>query len=308
MKKVSKLILLFFVMLSSVGLALPPKVVVTIKPIDSLVVGIMENVGSPSLLLPDFASPHTYALRPSDARLLKDAEVVIWVGAELETFLEKPLQSLSQQARKVSLLTLPHITLYPYRSKSKGHQASETNLEHPAHQGLDPHIWLSVENARHIVIGISKILQEMDPENALSYQKNTKSVLARLDNLDKELAQIVEPVHSQPFLVFHDGYQYFEKAYRLNSLGSINANPGSPLSAKGLKAAQDKIKENNIQCLFTELEFSEVKLTVFQEMKTVHLGVLDPLGALQPTGKDAYFNLMRKMAKSLSGCLQTQSS
>ena len=67
-----------------------PKVVTSIKPLHSLVSGVMKGVGEPYLLIKGVASPHTFSLKPSDARELERARVIFWVGDVLAPGLERP--------------------------------------------------------------------------------------------------------------------------------------------------------------------------------------------------------------------------
>src|SRR5690349_14828972 len=92
-----------------------PDVVVSIKPIHSLVAGVMAGVGEPQLIVAGSSSPHVYSLRPSDARKLERAQLVFWVGPILEGFLEKPLASLADKAEIVELDRSPSVALLPAR-------------------------------------------------------------------------------------------------------------------------------------------------------------------------------------------------
>jgi zinc transport system substrate-binding protein len=92
-----------------------PQVVVSIKPIHSLVASIMKGVGEPSLVVEGAASPHTYTLKPSNARALEHADLVFWVGHGLEAFLEKPLEALAGKAKVVELEDAPGLTKLPFR-------------------------------------------------------------------------------------------------------------------------------------------------------------------------------------------------
>ena len=79
-------------------------VVASIKPVHSLVAAVMDGVGTPALIVDGAGSPHTYSLKPSQARELEKADVVFWVGHQVESFLEKPLEAIASKAKTVELL------------------------------------------------------------------------------------------------------------------------------------------------------------------------------------------------------------
>lgn len=307
-----------------------PKVVASIQPIHSLVAGVMSGVAEPALLVKGGGSPHSYALRPSEAQALNDAQVIFWVGEGLETFLEKPLETLGEGARIVELIDAPGVKRIEYgdhdHDHDHGHEHGEHDHDdhdhddHEAHEdhasghdhdhdhdhgAFDPHIWLDTENALVMVDAIHNALAEADPANAESYGMNAERLSARLRALDHNLHEMLEPVEGKPFVVFHDAYQYFEDRYHLNKVSAITINPERKPGASHLKEVQDKIAESGAACVFAEPQFQpKVVDTVIQGMD-VKKGVLDPLGAALEPGEDAYFKLMEGLANSLTDCLNS---
>lgn len=124
-----------------------PQVVASIKPVHSLVAGVMQGVGEPHLLVRGGASPHTYVMRPSDARALQAADVVVWVGEDLEIFLTGPISELGD-ARTVELAEAQGIELLPTRAGGiwSGHdhgdhagESHEAAMHDHAHDGAHDH-------------------------------------------------------------------------------------------------------------------------------------------------------------------------
>ncbi|MGH6912932.1 MAG: zinc ABC transporter substrate-binding protein, partial [Geminicoccales bacterium] len=234
-----------------------PDVVVSIKPIHSLVAGVMRGVGEPTLLIEGAGSPHTYSLRPSEARAIEQADVVFWVGEGLEAFLAKPLAMLASDARLVGLGAARGVALLPTRSGGiwqEDHDQDEAeHAEHEAHHGdaehghrhraSDMHVWLDPQNAKAMVDAIATTLAETDPDNAGAYEGNAARLRQELDRLDQKLADTLAPVGDRPFVVFHDGYQYFEKRYRLNAIGSISVGPDRRPGARRLEEIRDTLEE-----------------------------------------------------------------
>lgn len=310
-------------------------VVVSIKPIHSLVAAVMEGAGTPELIVKGAASPHTYSLTPSQARALHNAELVFWVGHELETFLEKPIESLGDGAKQVELMDAHGLTRLDLREggafdghdHDHGHDehkhdedkhASEHKHEaehkhdehkHEGHHGeeVDTHIWLDPENAKAIVHEAAEALAALDPKNAAVYQKNEQRLSDKLDALIGEVRETVAPVRGKGFIVFHDAYQYFEKRFDILAAGSITVNPGISPSVGRVKEIRDKVRDLGAVCVFAEPQFEPKIIRTVTEGTAAKSGVLDPLGAGLDDGPDLYFELIRNMARSLRDCLSGSS-
>jgi zinc transport system substrate-binding protein len=292
-----------------------PRVVVSLKPIHSLVAGVMAGVGEPTLLLRGSASPHSYSLRPSDARALNEANLVFWVGGGLETFLERPLRALAGDADVVALSTVPGIGLLESRPggardarDEDGHESEaghgkqdEAQTHRPGEYNL--HIWLDPVNAIAIAEAAVTALSEVDPGHAADYARNGDALIVRLNALDRETQADLGPVKDTPFVVFHDAYHYFETHYELNAVGSITVSPDRAPGALRVSEIRKKIMELEAACVFSEPQFAPSLLETIVEGTAARRGILDPLGAAHPAGPEAYFSLMRGLAGSLKKCL-----
>lgn len=283
-----------------------PYVVVTLKPIHSLVASIMEGVGEPHLLLPDGASPHTFHLKPSTLKQIQQADILVWVGPTLELFMVKPLQQISAKSSLITLLDIPNLKTYPLR-QGRDWQTSHEDHEHSHDHGTDnrdPHVWLSIENAQIIANFLAQDLSKRDPQNAKIYQQNAKILNEKLLKLQVGLKSLLNTSQSHPFLVYHDGYQYFEKEFNLNAVGTMIVNPHVPLSAYGLKMIKDLIQKQGIHCVFRETEFNDKLIQHSLNELGINVAELDPLGARQKPGPDNYEQTLNQLGKTLSECLQ----
>jgi len=286
------------------------KVLVSIKPFHSLVSAIMQGVSEPLLLINGNNSPHSYALRPSSAENLQQADLVFWGGEILEGFLTKPLQSLASRARLVSLQETAGLRLLPLRSGIgwQKHETDSTN-DHSAEDettstsGTDPHIWLDPYNAKIISAKIVEILTAMDPQNAQSYRINGEKYGLRLELLDRKLKAEMTKVAETPYMVFHDAYQYFEKRYQLNVIGAVTLHLGYGSSVRRLKTVRKTIKKEKIRCIFSEPQFSPKLLQTVTAGTNVKQGTLDPLGAGLESGPELYFILLNNLSHNISSCL-----
>lgn len=278
-----------------------PRVVVTLKPIHSLTAKVMENVGTPELLLPDGASPHTYQMKPSTLKQLNDANVIVWIGPSLETFMQKNMRDLNPSQ---TLLTLSHLKNLKTLPQRQGREWQDHHDHHHNHNhAIDPHLWLSLENASLIIDAISNTLSQQDPNNRSRYQTNAQQAKKELLALQVHLQTQLAPVHQVPFLVYHDGYQYFEKEFNLNAKGTLLTNPHLPLSAYGLKKIKEQIQSQHIQCVFRETEFSQKLIQENLKDLNVKIIELDPLGVHFPAGPHHYFQTMEALGNDLQKCL-----
>lgn len=282
--------------------------VASIKPIHSLLASVMAGAGTPALLVKGHASPHSFALKPSDAAILENARIVFWAGPALERFLQRPLAS-AEGAKAVALLEMPGLTLLPVRRgglwKTREDELSEAEEpdEAPAEAELDSHFWLDPTNAERIAAHMAEQLAVADPARATLYAKNAATLADRLEALDAELATILAPVVDRPFIVLHDAYQYFERRYGLAGVGSITLDPEQPPGAETLAAVRDRLAEGGASCAFHEPQYPAALVEIVTEGTGARVGELDPEGAALADGPELYFTLLRNLARSLASCL-----
>jgi len=280
----------------------PVKAVASIKPLHALVAGVMQGTGEPYLIVKGGASPHQYSLKPSDARALEEAAIVFWMGPGLEQFLQRPIDSLARKAIHVTMLNAPDIAKLTYREDGPLDSHAHGNEGH-GHEGVDMHLWLDPGNAKAMVRHIAQMLSKASPDNAGRYAENAAALTERLDKLDTELRQVLEPVRTKPFIVFHDSYQYFEKRYGLRPAGSITVNPEVPPGARRVKEISQRIRESGALCVFAEPQFNPRRVRTMLSSTAARPGMLDPVGAELEPGPGLYFDLMRNLARSMRDCL-----
>ncbi|MDB5542618.1 MAG: Zinc transporter [Devosia sp.] len=291
---------------SSAAFAEVPKVVVSVKPIHSLVAAVMGDLGKPALIVKGAASPHTYSLKPSDAQALQSANLVFWTGHGLEVFLEDSIATLAPTATIVELSEAPGISLLPPRESGTFEQhADEAPAAEGAGQGeeTDMHFFLDPANAKAMVALIADSLSKADPEHADTYRANAATETADLDALIAETETSLASIKDHPFVVFHDAYQYFEKRFGLNVAGSITVSPEVTPGADRINEIRDKLKTLDAACVFAEPQFDPRIVNVLTEGTTAKEGVLDPEGANLDEGPGLYRKLIENLAASLTSCL-----
>ena len=310
------------------------KVVTSIKPIHSLASYVMDGVGKPDVIVDGYNSPHGFSLKPSHAKMLENADLVIWIGEDLEAFLEKPLDTIAKKAKNIEVMDLKGIKKLKFREKNifeghddhghdehkdehkehghdehkdehKEHGHDEHKDEHDGHEGHahgehDPHVWLDPMNAKVIVKAITKQLVQLDSKNSAAYKANSKKALADIDKLTKNIKKDLSK--DLRFVVFHDAYQYFEKRFGIQVLGALTVNTDVMPGAEQLSEIREVIEHEKVNCIFSEPQFNPSIIKSIAKDTKVKTGILDPLGAKLDKGKNLYFDLLNDMASSFKGC------
>ena len=301
------------------------KVVTSIKPIHSLASYLMDGIGKPGLIVDGYASPHSFSMKPSHAKMLQNADIVFWVGEGMENFLKKPLSSIAKKAEKIELMEVKGLNILKFRERNifeehnhddhddhakkedahddhdhDDHAKKEDDHEGHAHGEYDSHIWLDPMNAKVILNEMAEHLIENDAENASKYKNNLKKALKEIDTLTIQV--MTELNKSVSSIVFHDAYQYFEQRFNVNILGAFTVNPDVMPGAEQLAEIREIIEHDKVACVFSEPQFNpDIINAVAKDMK-IKTGVLDPLGATLDPGKNLYFNLIKNMSLSFKGC------
>ena len=291
--------------------AVPPAaadlaVVVTIKPLHALVSQVMTGAGTPELLVQGAASPHTYALKPSDASKLNQADVFFRMSDAMEPFTAKVAKSLPKRVQVITLQSTRDLKLYQRRTGAtfdddRGHSDSQDH-DH-SHDSTDGHSWLDPVNAKVLADRIAQVLSAKEPANAARFTSNAAALKTKLDELSAELARDLAPVAGKPYIVFHDALQYFERRYKLRVVGSISISPDVPPSAKRLSTLRKKIASLGAVCVFAEPQFDTRLVDNVIEGTRARTGSIDPEGIRIEPSPDLYFTLLRKLTQDLKNCL-----
>ena len=283
------------------------RVVVSIKPVYGLTAAIMAGVEIPALLIKGTDSVHGYQLKPSDAQLLEDADILFWIGHNLESSLIASISNLMENAEVVELSELNGLTLLPNRENPDAHDEEDhgdrDSEEEDHHGNWDMHIWLDTSNSKIMAGQIATSLQNMLPKFRNEIESNLNSVLQRLDALEAELQEIAKPIADVPYLVFHDAYQYLENSLNLNNVGAVTTNPERAPGAKKITALRQLVNEIGAVCIFSEPQFNPRILQTIAKGTGLRFGVLDPLGSEIDESVDTYFQIMRRLVNSLRECL-----
>jgi len=280
------------------------KVLTSIKPLQLIAAAVQDGVAVPEVLLPPGASPHNYALRPSDVRKVQSVDLLYWIGPDMEGFLPRVLSGRSQPS--VAVQDLPGLKLRHFGADNHSHAEEADEHDHDHRPGsLDAHLWLSPVNARVIADKMAADLSAADPANAQRYQSNAKAFNERLDALDQRLKKRLTNVQGKPYFVFHEAFDYFEDAYGLKHAGVFAVAAEVQPGAQHVAAMRKRLQEVGKTCVFSEPPLRPRLAETLVAGLPVKLAELDALGGYTPATAQGYEQVLEKLGNDLAGCLES---
>ncbi|MBP2259560.1 zinc transport system substrate-binding protein [Pseudomonas sp. BP8] len=299
--------LVLFVALLACSAQADVRVLTSIKPLQQIAAAVQDGVGSPEVLLPPGASPHHYALRPSDVRRVADADLLYWIGPDMENFLPRVLNTRSKPSVAVQSLSGMQLRHFGEDSHSHEHDDQDAHDDHDHDHrpgSLDAHLWLSSVNARVIAAQMAADLAKVDPTNAPRYQANLKAFVGRLDALDQRIKARVAGVADKPYFVFHEAFDYFEAAYGLKHTGVFSVASEVQPGAQHVAAMRKRLQEVGKTCVFSEPPLRPRLAETLTAGLPVRLAELDALGGTDPVDGKGYERLLETLGSELAGCLE----
>ena len=342
MNKLFTIIILLFISNTSVFASETKGVITTIQPINALVNAVIGNTGGSNSLIPSDVSPHEFKLKPSDVKNLQDGNIIFYISNHLESSITKVFKNLPKNIKIINLMEETGINHLAIRDNEawerqdhhddhdKDAKKDDDHNDHDKHAKKDDnhddhddhdkhakkddnhddhekeddvHIWLDPDNGIKIVQKVNKELSLLFPENSQIYNKNATNIINKITELKSELKEELLSIKDKPYIVFHDAYQYFEKVFGLNAVGSIALEDDVATSPKQISYIRNKIIKSNVSCVFQEPQFDNKLVKTVVEGTDAKIGTLDPLGVDIANKKDFYLQLLRNMSKSLKECL-----
>ncbi|EJL98713.1 ABC-type Zn2+ transport system, periplasmic component/surface adhesin [Pseudomonas sp. GM102] len=280
------------------------KVLTSVKPLQLIAAAVQDGIAVPEVLLPPGASPHNYALRPSDVRKVQSVDLVYWIGPDMEGFLPRVLKGRTLPS--VAVQDLPGLKLRHFAEDNHSHAEEADEHDHDHRPGsLDAHLWLSPINARVIATKMAADLSAADPANAARYQSNLKAFDERLDALDLRLKARLAGIAGKPYFVFHEAFDYFEDAYGLKHTGVFSVAAEVQPGAQHVAAMRTRLQEVGKTCVFSEPPLRPRLAETLVAGLPVKLAELDALGGYTPATAQGYEQVLEKLGNDLAGCLES---
>ncbi|KAB8307092.1 zinc ABC transporter substrate-binding protein ZnuA [Rouxiella chamberiensis] len=302
-KSVKRMLLAAAILSSGAVYSAQAAVLASVRPLGFIAAAIADGVMPTEVLLPDGASPHDFALRPSDIQRMRTADLVVWVGPEMEAFMTKSVAQLPPN-RQVEIAALPAVKPMLIKgSDDDEHDHDHDDGDHH-HGEYNMHVWLSPEIARETAIVIHNKLVQLVPQKKQQLDANLSHFEESLTKADKNLGSILQPVQGKGYFVFHDAYGYFEKHFGLSPLGHFTINPEIQPGAQRLHLIRTQLVEQKATCVFAEPQFRPAVITAVAQGTKVRMGTLDPLGSGIVLGADSYVNFLSQLTNQYLSCLK----
>jgi zinc transport system substrate-binding protein len=297
------LFICLFVIISNNAFARSLKILTSIKPVESIVSFISGDKNEISLLLKKNHSLHDYTLKPSDASLLYESDLIFFIDTEMEVFMKNIIENAPNKESYIALSKNPNLKILAGREELIFEE--DEHHEHNHSHETDYHIWLDTDNAINMAKIIEQILSEKDSENSHYYKSNLKQFIKLASELDEKLKKDLGKYKNYTFIVFHDAYQYFEKKYNLTSHSSLMLHSYVTPSAEKLSLLKNEIKKNKISCLFKEPGVNSKFIDLLAKNDDIKIETLDGEWGIFDETKPKrlhYFLLMEGLANSFIKC------
>ncbi|MDC0965410.1 zinc ABC transporter substrate-binding protein [Candidatus Thioglobus sp.] len=281
----------FITLLFATNVLASPNIVVSIKPIHSIVSALTQGVSTPTLLLSGNQSAHHAHLKPSQISLLEQADLVVIVHPDFEEGLAKSIRNI--QADKV--LTV---------DQSEDEQGHEHEHEHKHAGSVNHHSWLNIEDMQDFTQELSQRLIKIDAKNKAIYLANLDALKLKLDELQDTTQQQLSNYTNQPLMTYNNAFEHFIENYKLKSVGSVSRQHGENLSIYKILKAKQIIKDEKITCLFFTTETQHKRINALTEGLKIKTADIDIIGFDIKPGADHYLKLIQDITHKAVQCLK----
>ncbi|TYC58186.1 ABC transporter substrate-binding protein [Marinobacter sp. BW6] len=301
-------------LLISGALQAETRIVTSIKPVELIVNALTTDDMQATSLVPPGSSPHNYTMKPSQRRALENADVIFWVGPDMETFLNRLLAGQEFSGRTVALMDAEHEPgEQPHDEHADDHHGHAPEEEehhnegdghgHDHGDGEDPHIWLDPELAIQMAETIRDALSELDGVDAAALNDNFEQFKVSVRETDANIRDRLAPAHEISLFAYHNAFTRFAEHYDLKLEGVLTLNPELSPGARHIAEVQGKLRNANHPCLLTEPQFNRQWWRSITENLDVTFSTWDPLATDIETTPDGYNNFQQSIADAVLKCL-----
>lgn len=255
-----------------------PRVAATIFPLYDIVKEIVGDVATVDLILPPGASPHTFEPTPQIVRRTQEARVIFAIGYGLDDW------SLDL-ANDPSLVQTVEYGIALRSPKEKDHGP------------IDPHYWLTAQNAMRISETVRDRLLTEFPEQEDQLNQNFEVYLKKLEELDTTIKNKLAPLQNKTLITFHDAWYYFADAYDLTIAATFEPTVGREPTAQYLAELSKLIEQTHVRVLYAEPQFSPIGMEALISNKNIRIVTIDPEGG--GAGSTSYISLMRSNVETI---------
>lgn len=261
------------------------EVVATIKPIHSLLSSLMKGVADPVLLIKD-QTPSTYKPNEADLKTVKNADLVVWLGHELETTLAP---TLNDSKNAFEMLGYSDFKVLPQRN--------DVNRR-------DPFIWLDVRNAEVMVDALYDNLVTIDPDHQKTYAMNRKLMKREIAALDRKFEFGFRAIAAGQSWLYHDTQQYFEQSYAFKVRDILAAKAGDEADMANMLTLRTKLNDMGPVCFFTEEGLTDKNLSFALDGSKTKVKTLKSFGLSFKAGPTLYQEMMYYNFNTIADCFK----
>ncbi|MBO6811154.1 MULTISPECIES: zinc ABC transporter substrate-binding protein [Marinobacter] len=313
-------------LLISGALQAETRIVTSIKPVELIVSAIATDDMQTTTLVPPGSSPHNYTMKPSQRRALENADVIFWVGPDMETFLNRLLAGQEFSGRTVALMDAEdepaevthgehaHDAHDDHADDHHGHAHKEEAKEEERHNeghghghdhgdGEDPHIWLDPELAIEMAGTVRDALSRLEGVDAGALNENFELFKASVRETDANIRDRLAPAHDISLFAYHDAFTRFAEHYELKLEGVLTLNPELSPGARHIAEVQEKLRNANHPCLLTEPQFNRQWWRSITENLNVTFSTWDPLATDIEATAQGYNNFQHSIVDAVLNCL-----
>lgn len=283
-------------MISAAPASAEVNVVTSIKPLELLVRAVATDEVQVTTLVPPGSSPHNYTIRPSQRRALENADLVFWVGPEMESFLIRLLSADEFRNRTIALSGEDLADGEQDEAQGHGHG-------HDHGEGEDPHLWVDPALALDMTREIATALGAQDGTDQTAINQKLAEFETALAQKEESIRKQLAPAREIDIFAYHSALVRFAEHYDLELAGVLTLNPELSPGARHVAEVQDKLRDARHPCLLTEPQFNRQWWRSITQGLEVTFSTWDPLAMdIDATGS-GYLDFQQSIADAVLKCL-----
>ena len=294
-------------------------IVTDIPPLAAIASAVVGPDVEVRALLPQGGSPHDFAMRPSDARMLHGADVVFWSGEGMSPWMAQALESLDGETIIIEAFETNGWTPLPLRDleaigqveNNDEHEHEEDHADDHTHEedddhghdhgDFDPHAWLSPLNAAAWAETLADVLTQNNLAG-IEVSANAQTFAMEMGALETALKAEAEKLRGKGYLVSHDSFQYLETALDLPASGAIALSDASASGPAHIAVLKEQVVAQGISCILTDPQSNPDLATLVAEGTDAKIAMVNPLGNAELTGAEYYRALLGGILVTLAEC------
>ncbi|OFE13314.1 hypothetical protein PHACT_09330 [Pseudohongiella acticola] len=302
-------LLMLLLSLGSSNVLAQARVVTSITPLQMIASAITDGVSEPEVLIPSDQSYHHFTLRPSMLRTLRQADLFVWVGPELESYLSDAVVQAGPYGKQLQVLALAELQVHHAELGGDGSgkvlipdEGLHAGHKHKQADTIDPHVWLNTHNARLIAQAMTDELSALDPDHADRYVDNLDVFNQRLTALEQGIiARDLLPADSQ-YAVYHNAFQYFERQFGLQHQLVFVASEELQPGVRHMMTVRRAVESTPLNCLMEDVTAQAATVETLLGNKDLRRIRVDTVGQTLSAGPMAYIHLMDNVADAFRQC------